>query len=412
MDVLRSGVAVVAVFAAAFLCGWVARRLGQPAVLGELVGGFLLGPTLLGARLHLPGIATEDAEPLRIAAELGAIILLLAVGLETDLRGMLRVGRSSINVALVGIVASFVVGYALSWSTAKLWAPWTAASDNLPPYLLHALVGAALTATSVGITARVLKDLGTAGSPESRIILGAAVLDDIGGLLILSGITVAVGAVGDSDALATTLGIVALKAVSFLAAGLGVGFFVLRPAVQWLHARQVPLAATVATIGIALAYAWASHWAGLATIVGAFLAGLVLSGTPATHAMQPQMRIVAWTTVPFFFAALGMRIDLGAMQGHTAAVLALAGILSAGAIAAKLACGLGVVQRQADRLIVGIGMVPRGEVGLLFASLGLASGLLATWQYAVLVLVAFLTTLVTPPWLKSVRGRFTADPAA
>ena len=357
--VLRD-VAVVAL--AAHLGGRAARRLGFPAVLGELVAGVLLAAALLGDLFGLPdlaGVAGDDASGpvatrigvLEALASLGAVLLLLETGLESDVRALRRVGASSLGVAVVGIAASFAVGLAASWALAAAWPSWAAPSGG-SPWLLHVFVGAALTATSVGITARVLADLGRLATPEARIVLGAAVLDDLGGLAILAAVAVLAGA------------------------GLG---------------------------GAALD--------GL-LVVGAFAAGLALSRT-RVRSWAARARPFVAGVVGLFFATLGMRLDLAQAAGRIGPVLAIGLGLTALAVLGKLASGLAVVRRQADRLVVGVGMVPRGEVGLIFAGLGLATGLLANWQYAALLVMVFLTTLLTPLWLSRLKDRFTrglADP--
>lgn len=409
------------VLLAAKVGGALAERIRQPAVLGELLAGVALGPSLLGGALGLPRLdgGGTGAEVLLALASFGAVLLLFEVGLETDVRAMARAGRSSLAVAAIGIVASFALGYAFSAVLARLWAPWAAADAALPGVLLHVLVGAALTATSVGITARVLRDLGALRTAEARIVLGAAVLDDVGGLLVLSGVSAAVAAARAGAGLGFAgLARTAAIAVGFLAAVLAVGLPFAAKAHDRLAVRLRPngvAASTASAVSaapallLALLLAWGAGRAGLAPIVGAFLAGLVLA--PSRHAgeVAAGLRPVASLFVGVFFVTLGMRVDVGAFGGHGAAVVVVGLALSAVAVAAKLACGLGVRRGEASRWPVAVGMAPRGEVGLIFAALGLASGLLAAWQYAILVLVALLTTLVTPPWLKALRGSFHQD---
>lgn len=402
------------VLLAAKVGGELAERVKQPAVLGELLAGVALGPTLLGGALGLPRLdgGEAGAEVLLALAAFGAVLLLFEVGLETDVRAMAKVGLSSLAVAAIGIAASFALGYAFSAALARLWAPWAVADAALPGVLLHVLVGAALTATSVGITARVLGDLGRLRTAEARIVLGAAVLDDVGGLLILSGVSAAVAAAQAGGGLSiASLGRTAAIALGFLAAVLAIGLPFAAKAHDWLadRLRSKGAVATVAVL-LALALAWGAGLAGLAPIVGAFVAGLVLAPSRRAREVAAGLKPVASLFVGFFFVTLGMRVDLGSFEGHGAAVLGIGLALSAVAVAAKLACGLGVLRGEANRWPVAVGMAPRGEVGLIFAGLGLTAGVLAGWQYAVLVLVAMLTTLVTPPWLKALRGSFRPDP--
>jgi Kef-type K+ transport system membrane component KefB len=401
------------VLLAAKVGGELAERVRQPAVLGELLVGVALGPTLLGGVLGLPRLdgGSGGAEVLLALASFGAVLLLFEVGLETDVRAMAKVGLSSLTVALIGIVVSFALGYSFSAALAKLWAPWAVADAALPAPLLHVLVGAALTATSVGITARVLGDLGRLRTAEARIVLGAAVLDDVGGLLILSGVSAAVSAAHAGGGLGVAgLARTAAIALGFLAVVLAVGLPFAAKAHDWLadRLRSKGVAAALAVL-FALLLAWGAGHAGLAPIVGAFLAGLLLARSRHAHGITAGLKPVAGLFVGFFFVTLGMRVDAGAFEGHGLAVLAIGLALAAVAVAAKLACGLGVLRGEANRWPVAVGMAPRGEVGLIFAALGLASGVLAGWQYAVLVLVALLTTVVTPPWLKALRGSFRPD---
>lgn len=406
-------------FVAAKLGGEAAERLRLPPVLGELVAGLLLAAGLLGGVLRLPdlsghGGAGSEAEiaVLEALAAIGAILLLFEVGLETRIREMRKVGLSSMLVALIGIVLSFAIGFAASWGLAQAWSPWASAEAALPPYLLHVFIGAALTATSVGITARVLSDLGRLSTPEARIILGAAVLDDVGGLVILAVVAaLATAALGGDPVDSMGLLKVIAVALAFLVLSIGLGLRVVPKAYDALTERfRVSFFPLVLAVAFALAMAYAASLAGLADIVGAFAGGLLLAETKHAHRLFEQLRPVAALFVGLFFVTLGMRVDVGQFADNVVAVLAIGVGLTVLAILGKLACGLGVVKRQADRLTVGVGMVPRGEVGLIFAGLGLATGLLANWQYAALLVMVFLTTLVTPLWLARRKDRFTLEP--
>ncbi|MFO1535613.1 MAG: cation:proton antiporter [Thermoplasmatota archaeon] len=402
-------------FLGAKLGGEAAVRLRQPAVLGELLVGILLGAGLLGDVLGLPDLAalagprSGEVAVLQALAAVGAILLLFEVGLESRVSEMRKVGVSSLLVALIGIVVSFALGYAASWALSAAWEPWHAADAAIPANLLHVFVGAALTATSVGITARVLADLGRLKSPEARIILGAAVLDDVGGLLILAVVAALIGAATGGQAV-DALGILRIAgiAIGFLAVSLALGLKLVPRAFDWLGARfqaaSFPLALAVA---FALAMSYAASLAGLADIVGAFTAGLLLAEARSAHGLFEQLRPLASLLVGLFFVTLGMHVEVGELARNAGPVLLLGTLLAAVAVAAKLACGWGVVKGQAQRLTVGVGMVPRGEVGLIFASLGLSAGLLANWQYALLLYVVLVTTLLTPIWLGRLRGRFT-----
>jgi Kef-type K+ transport system membrane component KefB len=403
-------------FVAAKLGGEAAERARLPPVLGELVAGLLLAGGLLGGPLRLPDLSHEapgDAETgiLMALASLGAILLLFEVGLESRIGEMRKVGGSSLLVAFVGIVASFAVGYAASWALAGAWTAWATADAALPAHLLHVFVGAALTATSVGITARVLSDLGKTATPEARIILGAAVLDDVGGLVVLAVVAALAQAALAGDAV-DTLGLLRVVGVAllFFVLALGLGLRLVPRAYDALADRfRIAGFPLVLAVAFALAMAYAASLAGLADIVGAFAAGLILAETRHAHRLFEQLRPLAALFVGLFFVTLGMRIDVAAVADRVGPVLAIGVGLAALAVLGKLACGLGVLRRQADRLVVGVGMVPRGEVGLIFAGLGLSTGLVANWQYAALLVMVFVTTLVTPLWLARLQARFTPD---
>lgn len=401
---------------AAKLAGEAFERLRQPAVVGELLAGALLSASLLGPRLGLPDLAADAAAPAAVVVEalagLGAILLLFEVGLESDVRRLGKVGASSAVVALVGVVASFAAGYAASVGMAHAWPGWRAADATLPPHLLHLFMGAALTATSVGITARVLADMGRLRTAEARIILGAAVLDDVAGLLVLAVVAALIdGASGGGPVDAWRIARVAGTAMAFLAAVVALGLrFVPRAydaAVGRFRVRGFPLALA---FGFALLMAYAASRAHLADIVGAFAAGLLLARTRDAHRLFEAVRPVGSLLIPVFFVTIGMRVDLQAVRADALPVVLGALVLAAAGTVAKLACGRGVVRGQARRLPVGVGMVPRGEVGLIFATLGLATGLLGPALYGAVVLAMLLTTLVTPVWLARLGQRFTPDP--
>ena len=366
---------------AAKLAGEIAERLKQPAVLGELLAGVLLGPSLFGL--------TPDDDVLRFVAQLGAVLLLFEVGLETKLDEMRKVGVPSLLVALVGIVGSFVVGFSVSWAMGALGF-WSSS------WLFHAFIGATFTATSVGITARVLGDMGKLATAEARIILGAAVLDDVGGLLVL-GVVVALGA-GSLDALGLVgkLGL----AVAFLVLAVGLGLLVMPRVMDRLAALRVRGAVLAGAVAFCLLLAWGAEQVALAAIVGAFAAGLVLATTRQREHVHERVKHVGDVFVPFFFVFVGLQVDLRGVGADAGRILLAAGVLLVAAIAGKLLCAF-AVPRGLNRYAVGVGMVPRGEVGLIFALVGLTSFLMEPWEYTAILLVVALTTLVTPTWLKA-----------
>lgn len=382
---------------AAKAAGELAERIRQPAVLGELVAGILLGPTLLGF-VDFTG-AEEGLEIVRFVAELGVILLLFEVGLGTKLREMTSVGSSSLLVALLGIVGSFAAGFGVSWllGSAGFW------SDGI---LFHVFVGATFTATSVGITARVLSDLGKLATPEARIILGAAVLDDVGGLLILA-LVVALAGGSLAPAALAMKGAIAL---GFLAVSILVGTRALPWIMDHVSRARVRGVTLASAFAFALLMAFLAEVAGLAAIVGAFVAGVVLAGSRQRDVLVERVRHVGDVFVPFFFVYVGLQLDLRGASGAWTRIAIATTVLTLAAIGGKLLSGLGVLERRLDRLAVGVGMVPRGEVGLIFALVGLTTvvdgaPLMEPWEYAAVLLVVVVTTFITPVWLKRVMMR-------
>jgi Kef-type K+ transport system membrane component KefB len=390
--------ALAAILAAAKLGGDLAERIGQPAVLGEIVAGIVLG------NLDLVGVpwfrvvaadATVDA-----FARLGAVLLLFEVGLESTVGDMMRVGWRSLIVAVLGVVTPWVLG----WGVGALVLPERSR-------YVHAFLGAALTATSVGITARVFQDLGRSRSPEARIILGAAVIDDVLGLMILAVITSVIAAANLGTELSYAgIALAVGKAVVFLFGGLAVGSAVsprLFAFAGRLRGRGLLL---VTALVFCFLLAYSASAVGLAPIVGAYAAGLVLEdrhGATFTSRGEPPLvdlvRPIGMLLVPVFFVVMGMRVELRSFA-H-AQVLGLAALLTVAAIIGKQACALGGIGARLDKLTIGLGMIPRGEVGLIFANLGL--GLTVQGEqivdraiFSAVVIMVVLTTLVTPSALK------------
>lgn len=397
------------VLVCAKLGGELAIRARQPAVLGELLAGVVMGNLTL---LHLGWFETIEADPaLDLLARIGVLILLFEVGLESTVKQMLQVGVAAFLVAVIGVVAPFALG----WGVGALLVP------ELGPYV-HAFLGATLAATSVGITARVLKDLGASQRDEARIILGAAVIDDVLGLVVLavvSGIIVAADQGGSLSALSIAL--ILIKASTFLVGSLLIGVLAaprLFRLASHLRARGVLLAVGVA---ICFSFSWLASAIGLAAIVGAFAAGLVLEDVHyrefterGEHGLEELLQPISALLVPFFFVLMGMRTDLRAFADLE--VLGLAGALTVAAIIGKQACSLAVWGRPVDRLSIGIGMVPRGEVGLIFANIGLGLTLggkpvISVELYSAVVVMVIVTTLVTPPALKWSLTRSARPPA-
>lgn len=396
MPTILGGLAII--LAAAKLGGDLATRARQPAVLGELVAGVIIGNLGLVGVTGLEGLASNAT--LDALAQIGVIILLFEVGLESTVRDMLKVGATAVLVATLGVVAPFVLG----WLVGGLLLP-------AESWYAHAFLGATLTATSVGITARVLRDLGKSTTPEARVILGAAVVDDVFGLVILavlSGVITAADA-GTPMALGS-VGVIVVKAVVFLAGALVLGQLVsprLFGLASRLQGRGV-LLATALIICFALSYIAALI--GLAAIVGAYAAGLILEDVHyrsfterGERRLEELLQPIGAFLVPLFFVLMGMRVDLTAFGQSQ--ILGLAALLTVAAIAGKQACALGAIGGKLDRLTIGLGMIPRGEVGLIFANIGLGltiggTAVIDRSTYSAVVIMVIITTLVTPPALR------------
>ncbi|HEX2250998.1 MAG TPA: cation:proton antiporter [Gemmatimonadales bacterium] len=383
---------LAAVLIAAKLLGELAERIDQPAVLGELVAGVLLGGSVLGI------VPTEGpaAEVVHVFAELGVVLLLFEIGLETDLRELFRVGAASLSVATVGVVLPFALGFGY-WA----YFPHAGAAANADLTMTAIFVGATLTATSVGITARVLSDLHRMNSPEARIIIGAAVIDDVLGLVIL---TVVSGLAAGSEL--APLGVMRIFAVGvgFLVVAVLVGRYVAPRLFDLVVRMRVRYVLLVFAIAFMLALSAAAALAGSAMIIGAFAAGLILSGTNQFDTIEREVRPVASIFAPVFFVSVGASVNLRLLdpsQEGAAGVLGMAAVLTILAIVGKLAAGWAAPWIRFRRLVVGVGMVPRGEVGLIFADIGRRAGILSEAVFGAILLMVMATTFVAPPGLKA-----------
>ncbi len=372
-------------------------------MLGELLFGILLG------NIGLTGIEAfetlKTAPFLAIAAEIGVILLLFQVGLESNLDELLAVGASAVGVAVVGVVAPIALGYAVS----SVFLPDAA-------WYVHLFLGATLAATSVGITARVLKDLGVMDARESKVILGAAVVDDVLGLIVLAivlGLVQAADAGGAPDVSIAPILVVVAKAVGFLAGAILVGRLVMVPLMRVVSMARSSSAPVVLAVAYCFLMAALAELVGLADIVGAFAAGLVVDDAIARffgkkkerYRIDDSIAPVSTIFVPVFFVYMGLRVDLRAFASLD--VLLFAGALSVAAVAGKQVCSLAVFEKGLNRWAVGIGMVPRGEVGLIFAGVGATAMVAGTpvfngETFAAIVAMVMLTTLATPPLLKAV----------
>jgi Kef-type K+ transport system membrane component KefB len=404
---------LAAILLTAKIAGEFFERVGQPAVLGELLAGIILGNLMLVGFHQADWIKTDGV--IAALAQLGVILLLFEVGLESNLSEMLAVGWSSLLVALAGVTAPFFLG----WGVSAYFLPGETR-------LVHIFIGAVLCATSVGITARVLKDLGKLELRESRIILGAAVIDDVIGLLILATVVGAVAAATAGTSLDLTYIIwLAAKTVIFFVVTFAIGRYVMPPLFRGavkLNSRGVLL---VLSIAFCFGLSWLAAKVELATIVGAFAAGLVLDEVHfkpfrerGERDLIQLLEPVTTFLVPIFFVLMGMKVDLRVF-GHLE-LLGFAVVLTIAAIIGKQVCSLALAERGLNRLAVGVGMIPRGEVGLIVASIGAGLALpnaagtmtpvVSPATFGAVVIMVIVTTLVTPPLLKMSLERKRSKP--
>jgi Kef-type K+ transport system membrane component KefB len=398
--VLEVLLGLIVILLGAKLGGDIFERFGQPAVLGELIMGMIIG------NLHLLGL--DWFEPfkhditLEILAQIGVIILLFEVGLETTVKEMMGVGMASLLVATFGVVAPFFLGWGVGI--------WFLPEEST---LVHVFIGATLTATSVGITARVLKDMGKVDTKEGKIILGAAVIDDVMGLVILAVvtgiITAAASGTGGGISLAQVVWIVA-KAVLFVAGALLIGNVVLPHYFKFAFRLKGKGIFLSFCLLVCFLLSYLAGEVGLAPIVGAFAAGLILDKVQyqdfsdrGEHRIEELVEPIGVFLVPIFFVSMGMAVDLRTF-GHVE-ILGFAAVMTLAAIVGKQACSLAIFEHGVDRLSVGLGMIPRGEVGLIFAGIGAKMMLdgepvVTASTYSAVVIMVIVTTLVTPPVLK------------
>jgi Kef-type K+ transport system membrane component KefB len=392
--------------AAAKLAGTVAARIGQPAVFGEIFVGLLLGPTIIDI-VHSPifpapldaGAARPTLEAvMRDLSEIGVLLLMFVAGLETDLHEMRRVGRVAFWAAFGGVVLPFVGGAAL------------AVAFGFPLYWQGIFVGTILTATSVSISAQTLLEIGALRSREGATILGAAVIDDVMGIVLLS-VVVAFAKASASNVDVIQIGIVALRIVLYFALALLAGRVV--PAVlAWARTLPVSQAVLSTALVIAMIYGWAAEYIGaVAAITGAYVAGVLIAQTEFKKEIDRGIHPLAYSIfVPVFFISIGLQANGRALGDRVAFTIALVGV----AIVAKaVGCALfarwcGFTNEQSMR--VGVGMISRGEVGLIVAGYGLSNGLIDTQVFSAAVLVVLATTMVTPPLLRLVFPRHALVP--
>ena len=374
------------IFVAAQIGAEIAQRLKLPGVVGEIVAGCLIGPSALGW-LKVSDIASGT--PLDVLAEIGVVLLLFAVGLEMRLDDLKKVGRSAFLVGILGVIVPFALGSIWAHGAGFEWAR-------------SLFVAAAFVATSAGITARVLQELGALQRIESRVILGAAVIDDILAMLLL-GVVTALG--GGEDIRIGRLILVLVQAIAFVAVIGWLGTRVMRVKGHWLERPINPLSPLTIALTLCLGLAFLSTKLGLAAIIGAFLAGMIASETRKREELEHQTQPLLAFLTPFFFVVTGAKIDLSVFASGAALWMLL--VVTVIAVISKFAGGfLGALSLgRRGATIVGVGMVPRGEVGVVIASLGLAEGVFSAEIYAVIVAMSLLTSIITPPVLAALLKR-------
>lgn len=408
---------LVIIYFASKIGGEICSRINLPAVLGELVGGVVIGVSVLKLLVFPEGgmEATDSliiqllqstanltpggtelvfesmSEVISVLAELGVIILLFEIGLESDLKELIRVGPAAAIVAVVGVVAPFVMGTAGLVFLFGL------------PVIPSVFAGAALTATSIGITAKVLAELGKLSSTEGQIIIGAAVLDDILGIIVLAvvGSLVKTGEVQVSQIL-----ILIISAGAFLIGTILIGRLISPFLIALVNQMKTRGQILITGIIFAFVLAYLANIIQLEGILGAFAAGLVLAETEKRKELEEQIIPVADLFVPIFFVCVGARTDLGVLNPAIPSNregLIIASFLIVVAIVGKIITGFTVWGKpEINKLAIGVGMIPRGEVGLVFAGVGSASGALSPATEAAIIVMVIATTFVAPPLLKAV----------
>jgi len=386
--------------AAAKLAGTLASRIGQPTVFGEILVGLLLGPTVLNV-LGLPLFAAAESGPghatldgvMRDLSEIGVLLLMFVAGLETDLHEMRRVGTVAFWSALGGVVLPFIGGAAV------------ATAFGFPLYWQGIFIGTILTATSVSISAQTLMEIGALRSREGATILGAAVIDDVMGIVLLS-LVVAFAKASATGVDLAQIGVVVVRILVYFGLAVAVGRW-FPAALAWARALPVSQAVLSAAIVIAMVYAWAAEYVGgVAAITGAYTAGVLISETKFKKEIDAGIHPLAYSMfVPVFFISIGLQAngrELGERVAFTIALVAVA-VVAKAVGCALLARWCGFTNQQALR--VGVGMISRGEVGLIVAGYGLSNGLIDTQVFSASVIVVLATTMVTPPLLRFVFPR-------
>lgn len=384
MPVAEILLSLIIILVSAKVLGDLAERIGQPGVLGELMAGVIIGQSMLGL-IH-------REHTLEFLAEIGVILLLFEIGLETEIKELVKVGIDSLLVAVAGIALPFAFGYG---------AMRAFGGDST----VSIFVGATLTATSIGITAKVLSDLGRLDDLESKIIIGAAVIDDVLGLVILSLVTV----LAETGSVSIkVVGIGLIKAVGFLVAAIVIGNILAPQLIRFVDRMRGRGVLFIVAFVFALVLSYLADKAGSALIIGAFAAGTVLAGTHRKEVIEDRLKPLVDVFTPVFFVMVGVSVNLSVLNPfnpENRRILLIVLVLTAVAVIGKLASGYFTTRKGINRLAIGLGMLPRGEVGLIFAQLGKSTGLFSDEIFSALVSVIVITTFLAPPLLSLVFRR-------
>jgi len=381
---------IAAILVTARVFAEIAARLNSPRVIGELCAGIVLGPSLLGW--------ITPNEPIKLLAEIGIILLLFEVGLETDLGRLVQAGQRALVLAIVGFVVPFLLGFGICYYTFE------------QPMLVSLFIGGTLTATSIGVTVRILTDLGRQTSREGQIVLGAAVVDDVLGVILLAILYdfSVNGTVGLTNATTITVYVSIFFVLAPIAAKL------LSVAIHHFHQiSQSPGIIPITLVALVLSFAALAHMIGAPELLGGFVAGIALSrrfflplgltlriDPEFNQKVHGQMKPIIQLFTPIFFVMVGLSMDLSAIDWSSVFFWVFSLVLAFVAITGKLFAGLLVRENHYARVALGMAMVPRGEVGLIFAELGRVSGIFNNEVYAALVIVIAYTTLLSPFWIK------------
>lgn len=379
------------IFASAKFLGEVFERFKQSAVIGEILAGVILGPVLklTGAYEIVPALnLLGSSEIFQVLAEIGVIILLFNVGLHTKVEEIMRVGKSSMVVAVLGVIFPFIFGYL-----------YTLIINHTTVEAMF--IAAAMVATSVGITARVFADLGIVETRAARIILGAAVIDDVIGLVVLAVVT----GLGKGTLSLVKIGLITFEALGFIIFLIIIGRRIIHRVVPRVAGFRTKDAVFSLAILFCLLLSAVASYIDLAAIVGAFLAGMILSELNLEFNLSVKTESLYNFLVPFFFVILGTWVDLSIFNHPFLLWSAL--IITIFAVLGKLlGCGIGALNLGGrEALVVGFGMVPRGEVGMIIASIGLSMGAITSDLYTVIIFMVMATTLMTPPILRKLVMR-------